>query len=107
MAILPAGIHPAEIVFTLLFAWAAWLFATVMRQKGHEKREIERSHGWFLVAGLVIWTLASLLDALDNLPVSGIRILDVCEHWVFLIGAVVFAVGLSKLCRKYEELTKR
>ncbi len=107
MAILPAGIHPAEIVFTLLFAWAAWLFATTIKQKRHEKREIEEGHGLFLVAGLVAWTLASLVDALDNLPVSGIRALDICEHWVFLIGAVALAVGLSKLCRKYEELIKR
>ncbi|UZE92005.1 MAG: hypothetical protein IB616_04615 [Methanosarcinales archaeon] len=106
MSVLPVGIHPAEIVFTLLFAWAAWLFATVREQK-REKGGIEDGHRLFLVIGLVLWTLASFLDVLDNLPASGIRILDICEHWIFLIGAIACVIGLSKVCKKYEELIKR
>ncbi|MDI6889085.1 MAG: hypothetical protein QMC78_05310 [Methanocellales archaeon] len=106
MAVLPAGIHPAEIVFTLLFAWAAWLFATVIRQKRREKSGIEDGHRTFLLVGLMSWTLAALLDVLDNLPVPGMRILDICEHWIFLIGAIVFVMGLSKVRRKYDELAR-
>ncbi|MDI6903820.1 MAG: hypothetical protein QMC77_08825 [Methanocellales archaeon] len=96
------GMHPAEIVFTLLFVWATLLFYAVMRQKA-ERGAMQPKYVFFLV-GLILWTFAALLDVLDSLPVSGIRILDVCEHFVFLIGAIFFVIAVRKNHIEFERM---
>jgi len=99
VAVLPIGLHPEEIVATIIFAWAVLLFIEVRIQKIKTSKGTKDNYYLFWLVGLVLWVASTFLDVLDNIP--GLRMLDSCEHIIFLIGTASFTLGIYTFYRKY------
>ncbi|MDI6639711.1 MAG: hypothetical protein QMC85_05140 [Methanocellales archaeon] len=54
MAVLPEGIHPAEIVSTLIFAWTTLIFVMAVKQRMKEVEGIEDKHYGFWLMALIL-----------------------------------------------------
>ncbi|MCK4589863.1 MAG: hypothetical protein KAT77_05435 [Nanoarchaeota archaeon] len=103
--ILQTALNPEEIIIFLIFAWAAILFIKVRQLKIKQLKIMGSSYYDLWLAGIILWTLSTACDTIDNL--QGMRIFNSLEHIAFFIGSILFTLGLFYSYKKYKNLGEK